>query len=442
MSFAEPIILPAKESHTHTIILLHGRGGEPADMLYNLFGLRTSDNQLLPSLFPHVRWVFPGAPQRIHPHLGIPLPSWFRVTNQGPFTKGGNAPHLNRGDLKESLLYLCDLIQREAALVQGKLENIVLVGFSQGMVVSLTMLLSMPTLLGPETRQLGGLIGIAGWLPCSDKALALDGKVKSDANLLGYEKKQLRYSIQQLLASEYLITSAEIHNEAVDEVALTPVMLMHGSDDQWIYPDLGQDAEVCLERMGMDVEWKEYVAEVNKGHWFGPESLDGLRDFLMESCLLSPQASITLPAKDSAMSPIHVVPLDKHVTLNLANDGTGTNANAQVPIDGTMRLLGDFYQNSTMICDSDSNPVRDSSKLNGKVRRFERICATSVTLTQFPSRTGFECHLYLDMEEVGSLSEEHTSTRTKVPTDSKSYVGMALGHRIVDVSGMAVICNP
>lgn len=139
-------------------------------------------------------------------------------------------------------------------------------------------------------------------------------------------------------------------------------------------------------------------------------------------------------------STLHVVPLDKHITLNLANDGTGTNVNADIPIDGTMRLLGEFYQKTDLVCHDHFGGGSGSSTYHD--RQTQRICATSATLTTFPSHTGFRCYLYLDKAQFAFLDEERTSTIIRTSVGSRSDMGVHGGLEVVDVSGVAVMCVP
>ncbi|KAL1981362.1 hypothetical protein VTN96DRAFT_2753 [Rasamsonia emersonii] len=73
MAFPPPHIHPPQPTHrhTHTIILLHGRGSDGPEFASELFSCATSaaDGQNLPARLPSWRWVFPTARERQYPEL-------------------------------------------------------------------------------------------------------------------------------------------------------------------------------------------------------------------------------------------------------------------------------------------------------------------------------------------------------------------------------------
>jgi lysophospholipase-2 len=63
--------------HTHTIILLHGRGSTASEFASELFENQASDSRFLGELLPTYKWVFPCAALR-HAHIeDEALHQWF-----------------------------------------------------------------------------------------------------------------------------------------------------------------------------------------------------------------------------------------------------------------------------------------------------------------------------------------------------------------------------
>lgn len=58
-------IPPAQgNTHSHTVVFLHGRGDHAANFCNSLQYLHDSQGHTLTDTFPSVQWVFPQAPKR------------------------------------------------------------------------------------------------------------------------------------------------------------------------------------------------------------------------------------------------------------------------------------------------------------------------------------------------------------------------------------------
>lgn len=55
------VIAPTGETHTHTIISLHGREDFGSDLAEYFFDSKSSDGRSLAEIFPSIHWVFPTA---------------------------------------------------------------------------------------------------------------------------------------------------------------------------------------------------------------------------------------------------------------------------------------------------------------------------------------------------------------------------------------------
>jgi lysophospholipase-2 len=81
MSFSPLVVGPAtSHSHTHTVILLHGRDSEAQEFMAEFFECEATGpetDRTLPALFPTVRWVFPQAKFLHSERFHIEMSQWF-----------------------------------------------------------------------------------------------------------------------------------------------------------------------------------------------------------------------------------------------------------------------------------------------------------------------------------------------------------------------------
>lgn len=117
-------------THTHTIILLHGRDSEAQEFASEFFECEatgTEQTQTLPNLFPTVRWVFPQANSLRSERFRVEMSQWFdmwSVEDQQERTE------LQVPGLRSSVNMIAELIEQEELLVPR--SNIFLGGISQG----------------------------------------------------------------------------------------------------------------------------------------------------------------------------------------------------------------------------------------------------------------------------------------------------------------------
>lgn len=128
-----------------TAILIHGLGGSGQEWGYLSLGL---------SFFSlnFVKFIIPSANNASVSYLDRTMPSWFdiRAIRQ-------RSADVNRADLLSSVARIDNIIDGEVR--RGVPEKrIFIIGFSQGGALALSIFLR-------STRNLGGCIGVATWLP-------------------------------------------------------------------------------------------------------------------------------------------------------------------------------------------------------------------------------------------------------------------------------------
>ncbi|KAL4062862.1 Phospholipase/carboxylesterase/thioesterase [Scleroderma yunnanense] len=143
-----PLIVPAEQTHTATVIFVHGLGDTG-------YGWKPVADMLSRAM-PHVKWILPHAPQQpITANFGMTMPAWFDIQDftfksaedeKGMLTSVGN---------------LNDIIRKEVDSGVPP-SRIVLGGFSQGGVMSLLCGLT-------SERKLGGVVVLSAWLPLRQK---------------------------------------------------------------------------------------------------------------------------------------------------------------------------------------------------------------------------------------------------------------------------------
>lgn len=129
---SSPLVLgPATgQSHTHTIIFLHGRDSEAEEFMAEFFECEATGSEAdrtLPALFPTVRWVFPQAKPLNSERFHVEMSQWFDMWS---VEDQQERPELQITGLRASVDRVAKLIQDEELLVPR--ERIFLSGISQG----------------------------------------------------------------------------------------------------------------------------------------------------------------------------------------------------------------------------------------------------------------------------------------------------------------------
>lgn len=155
--------------------------------------------------------------------------------------------------LRESAGFVKGAVEEEIERVGGDGRKVFLGGISQGMATGLWAFFS----LGSLKREIGGFLGMSGWLPF---AMELESPEEQE----GARERFRRIS----------------GTETVAGARSTPVLLMHGADDIWVSVGEGKQAKRVLEGLGLSVAWREFTGAENDGHWVKePEGFDSILQF-------------------------------------------------------------------------------------------------------------------------------------------------------------------
>ncbi|KAH7114491.1 Alpha/Beta hydrolase protein [Dendryphion nanum] len=249
------IVEPTSE-HTHTIILLHGRGSNGAEFQSEFFESQASDGRFLTDIFPSVKWYFPSSSIR-HPDADEEPSQWFDIVSV-------QHPHEEQATqiqgLKQTIAIILNRIREEAALIGG-MDKIILGGISQGCAAAILT-------LACGGFQIGGFIGISSWLPFREEiARACGGS--------GGHRVQ---NIRKILSLDRCADIGMSQETNPNAAFLTPVLLEHAEDDEVVFLEHGRNLCGGLIKWGMNVEWKCYE---DGGHWVNePQGIDDMAEFL------------------------------------------------------------------------------------------------------------------------------------------------------------------
>ncbi|CAG7975289.1 unnamed protein product [Penicillium nalgiovense] len=275
MEFPAPHIHHAQPFHTHTIILLHGRCSNGLEFAEELFSSTTSKGKNLASCLPTYRWVFPTSRDRWSTTFHEDVCSWFDAYSLNDIQK---RQELQKDGLRESILYILDIIEEEARLLDGQLGHIYLGGISQGMATAIwAFFAGIGT--GQVQGPLGGLLGFCGWLPFAQQ---LEGGLLDKSTLNGPIIHQAQRLVSTFFFDEIAGREMSQANQPEDSSVLsTPVFLSHGADDEWVSVELGRQASRIIRTIMDRVEWHEFTGAEGEGHWIKePEGFDQILQFL------------------------------------------------------------------------------------------------------------------------------------------------------------------
>ena len=133
-TYPEPLIIPSiAQQHTHSIILLHGRGSNAERFGSEFLQSKTSSGLTIPETFPGLNIIFPTAGKRRSTILKrVPINQWF---DNYSLSDPSERQDLQYDGISETSNFLHEIIKKEADLVG--VNNLVLGGLSQGCAMGL-----------------------------------------------------------------------------------------------------------------------------------------------------------------------------------------------------------------------------------------------------------------------------------------------------------------
>lgn len=250
-------------THTHTAILLHGRGSNGPEFAEELQEESKLPGQpTLAQKFPTWRFVFPSSRQLWSTLFEEDMPAWFEAHSLTDIT---SRQELQEPGIIEAVGYLSSVLDDEIERVGGDAGKVVLGGISQGAAVGMWTLLCRK-----KSDRLGGFVGASTWLPFAEDIREYLGKGEENSPGRGFVESMMSHL-------RHLDTRPRESRGWLN----TLVFLGHGVDDGMVDIELGRQAKKVLEQLGMEVEGKEYEGADLEGHWVKvPEEMDDIARFL------------------------------------------------------------------------------------------------------------------------------------------------------------------
>jgi len=257
-------------SHTHTIILLHGRSSTASEFASDLLSLKSADHSsTLLSYFPSVRWVFPDAGEKWCTAFQDMRSAWFDTVSLQDLTERQN---LQLPGLTAGIKHVQEIVEEEVDRLDGNPSKVFLGGFSQGSAVSLW---SLFTGAATSTGRLGGFVGLSAWIPFIEEV--------TETVATNITREPLKGKAEDLKGKLLGIVGMERHRIGSGPAQLSgmPVFLGHGVDDVLVSVQNCHKLSTIIRGIGYDVEAHEYAGAEREGHWVKePEQICDLVDFL------------------------------------------------------------------------------------------------------------------------------------------------------------------
>lgn len=259
---------PLSAPHKLTIIVLHGRGFNAEKFHSRLLTSISSNSSIsFQESLPHARFVFPTAPlARATKYRRSLIHQWYEGT--------GDWEPEARGDMRPSVEHIHKILKDEIEMLGGDAARVVLVGFSQGGAMALASWLLW------QGQSLGAVVIMSGFMPLAETLMAEnEDEGISDDGMFETEEDG-RTPLQK--AIDELREEAELDPKPPAKsfpFIKTPVFMGHGQKDKDVELYHGQQAANCLERMGIEVEFKTYP---DMAHWYCPEELGDISKFITQ----------------------------------------------------------------------------------------------------------------------------------------------------------------
>jgi predicted esterase len=268
------IIEPSSE-HTHTAIMLHGRGSNGPEFAGELAETMAPGQKPLIDRFPSWRWVFPSSQELWSTAFEEMLPAWFEAHS---LTDTSARADLQMEGIRQSVAYIQSILDQEAASLGGQTEKVVIMGISQGGAIGMWTLLLCQGIPG---KRLGAFVGASTWLPFAANIQLLWEDDSREAGNNGFPEAD---PSDTFVADMLSVRNRPTPSPGTDRSArATPIFLGHGVDDAVVDVELGRQAQKVLAKVGLQPEWKEYSGAELEGHWLKtPEQIDDIASFLIK----------------------------------------------------------------------------------------------------------------------------------------------------------------
>lgn len=277
-SFGPVHIIEPRLEHTHTVLLLHGRGSSGDEFAQELLESELSGPSSLFERFPGCKWVFPSSPDIWSPVFEEDIPAWFDT----PSLSDINARQdLQMPGIEASVKYISGLLAQEIAILHGRADRVVLGGISLGGATAMWTLLCSHDIAKP----LGGFIAASTWLPFNEN---IQYFVAESGPSLDHLPPRAEFSDGDAFVKRMMPSLLGTVRGAQDTASLssTPVFIGHGLDDAYVDIELGNQARQVLRQIGFQVEGKDYTGADQEGHWLKcPEEMDDMACFLSKSLI-------------------------------------------------------------------------------------------------------------------------------------------------------------
>jgi predicted esterase len=296
-SNVDPLIIYPTSTHTHTFIVLHGRGSNALRFSQDttnpikpgFLTCTTSSGLTLAQKFPGLKFVVPTAPKRrCTAKKRLAMNIWF---DNSSFEDPYEREELQCQGLADNYEMVKEIVTEEAKeLGERGLQKVFLGGLSQGCAMSLHVLLAFDRDEEEKCMGFGGFIGMSGWLPFQDEINSLLGirrgdDGEEDENPFGDESgdEEDGGDAEDPVVKVTRFIRKDVMNlsKAQNELLVcrhTPIFLGHGDQDDVVPLEYGKNVMEALQAMGMNLEWKVYAEQ---GHWYKvPDTIDDIVRFL------------------------------------------------------------------------------------------------------------------------------------------------------------------
>lgn len=269
-SFGTVHIIQPVSHHTHTAVLLHGRGSSGEEFAEELIASVLSNQRTLMQALPGWRWVFPTSRDLWSTAFQENIPAWFEAHSLTDVTERQD---LQTEGIKDSVGHLSSILEEEVERLGGHGENLVLGGISQGAAIGIWALLCA----AKSVKRFGAFFGASTWLPFADNIERL--LCRGHASARSESDRVADAFVESMMIN---LKNSPAGSSGPASLTSTPVFLGHGVDDAYVDITLGRQARNVLARIGLKVEWKEYSGAEQEGHWLKvPEEVDDIAHFLL-----------------------------------------------------------------------------------------------------------------------------------------------------------------